>query len=184
MLRNRSQAGADFAALYSMSWHSRITLVSGCIARHNPNNAFLRRQRAPLWTRRRHKRQHLSARGAMVAGGGPTHAPVIIGTAGTPIFNRCESPTQTRNDAAQQVASMEVWGAAAQGSPFPSVKAWRNATRPPSPRGIEFCTTIPTTPGTGTPYEARWYQGSAGVINKTSTHVGIPVYYIKNTQVP
>ena len=121
----------------------------------------------------------------MAVGGGVSHAPITVGTPGLPLYNRCETPTQTRDDAAQQVASMEVWGAAARGSPFPSVKAWRSAHRPPSPRGIEFCSAIAPTPGKGTPFEARWYQGAPGVADRQNGYyAAISIYYIKNTQVP
>lgn len=67
---------------------------------------------------------------------------------------------------------------------MPSVKAYRNAL--PPRRGIEFCSNVSPTPGKGTPYEARWYLGSAGVMARqsTSTFAAIPIYYIKNTQVP
>jgi len=121
----------------------------------------------------------------MIAGGAQTHAPVIAGTPGAPFYNRCESPTQTLSDAAQQVASMEVWGRAARGSGLPSVKAWRNHSRPPSPRGIEFCSGVAPTPGKGTPFEARWYEGTPGVLNRQNgIYAAIPITYIKNTQVP
>jgi hypothetical protein len=80
---------------------------------------------------------------------------------------------------------MEVWGAPARGSNTPSVKAYRSATVPPVARGIEFCSAVVPTPGSGTPYEARWYLGSPGVIARQgSTFAAIPISYIKNTQVP
>lgn len=121
----------------------------------------------------------------MSGGGGPTHAPVIVGTPGAVRFHRVESPTQDRATAAQQVASMEVWGRAARSSGLPSVKAYRNAL--PPRRGIEFCTSTAPTPGSGTPYEARWYIGTLGVksvATPTAPYAAIGISYIKNTQVP
>lgn len=120
----------------------------------------------------------------MAVGGGPTHAPVIVGTPGTALFHRVESPSQDRATAARQVASMEIWGTGAgHGSGIPAVKAYRNAL-PPRP-GIEFSTPILSTPGTGTPYEARWYMGSPGVASRGGgAFAAISVSYIKNTQVP
>jgi hypothetical protein len=72
-------------------------------------------------------------------------------------FHRLESPTQTRADALQQVASGEVWGAPARGSDIPSVKAYRNSL-PAGQRGIEFTTSVHPQKGSGTRYEARWYH--------------------------
>ena len=71
-------------------------------------------------------------------------------------FHRLESPTQTVEDALQQVASGEIWGRPARGSNIPSVKAYRN-TLPAGERGIQFTTEIAPHVGSGTPYEARWY---------------------------
>lgn len=158
--------------------------ISGCMTHRNRNNAPLRHLPVAFRPRGCHKRRHLSARGGMaVGGGGPTHAPVIAGTPGTLLFHRFETPTQDRAVAAQQVTSMEVWGAPARGSSLPSVKAYRNAL--PARRGIEFCTTISPTAGRGTPYEARWYLGDSGVISRQgSSYAAVPIYYIKNTQVP
>ena len=72
-------------------------------------------------------------------------------------FHRRESPTQTRADAVRQVASGEIWGRAARGGANPSVKAYRNSL-PPQLRGIEFTTPVPPHPGSGSPYEAKWYH--------------------------
>jgi hypothetical protein len=111
----------------------------------------------------------------MAVGGGPTHAPVIVGTPGTSLFHRVETPTQDRAVAAQQVTSMEVWGAPARGSSIPSVKAYRNALT--APRGIEFCTTISPTPSRGTPYEARRYLGDFGVRPRQgSAYAAVQIY--------
>lgn len=71
-------------------------------------------------------------------------------------FHRLESPTQTAADAVVQVASGEVWGAAARGSSIPSVKAYRNQI-PTGARGIEFTSNIAPAVGSGSPFEARWY---------------------------
>jgi hypothetical protein len=107
------------------------------------------------------------------------------GTVAVPLYNRCETSTQTRADAQKQVTSMEVWGAPARGSNIPSVKAYRSAMVPPRPRGIEFCSPVSPTPGRGTPFEARWYLGTPGVSSRQgSTFAAITISYIKNTQVP
>ena len=77
---------------------------------------------------------------------------------------------------------MEVWGKPARGSNLPSVKAYRGVL--PPRRGIEFCSPVAPTPGRGSPHEARWYGGTAGVLSRPNSHVGIAIAYIKNTQVP
>jgi hypothetical protein len=77
-------------------------------------------------------------------------------------FHRIESPTQTTADANAQQASYEIMGKPARGSSLPSVKAYRGSLAT-STRGIEFDTSVAPTPGSGTPHEARWYQGTAGV---------------------
>jgi len=119
----------------------------------------------------------------MAASGGPSNnAPIARGTPSPPLYHRVETPTQTSYDAQQQVTSMEVWGKPAQGSSFPSVKAYRGAL--PPRRGIEFCTPIAPTAGRGTPHEARWYDGTVGVVSRPNNFVCIAVAYIKNTQVP
>ena len=80
---------------------------------------------------------------------------------------------------------MEIWGRPARGSALPSVKAYRNALPAAPPRGVEFCSTVAPTPGTGTPFEARWYLGTSGVVVRGgSGFAAIPLSYIKNTQVP
>lgn len=101
-------------------------------------------------------------------------------------YHRIESPTQTSADAKQQQASGEIWGRAARTSIFPMVKAYRNGL-PPNTRGIEFETTTPPTPGTGTPLEARWYPNTPGVIVRTVFGIDyaiIKATVTKNTQVP
>jgi hypothetical protein len=85
-------------------------------------------------------------------------------------FHRIESPTQTTADADEQKKSGEIMGKPARGSGIPSVKAYRGKLS--SRRGIEFDTSVAPTPGSGTPHEARWYDGTPGV---RSTQVsGIP----------
>ena len=182
---NNSYYGAVFARSAAMCGFSPQALISGCVARRDPNNTHLRRPCAAFRAHRRHKGQHLSARGIMAVAGGSTHGPVIRGVPGVPVFHRVKSPTQTRTIAAQQVSSMEIWGAPARGSSIPSVKAYRTAL-PDGRRGVEFCSTIAPAVGSGSPYEARWYLGSTpGVIPKSgSSYAAIPVSYIKNTQVP
>lgn len=173
--------GMGFAFVALMQKHRLNLHISSCAARRDANNSGPRRG---AWLRWRLEEPKSSARGRMIAGGG-THAPVIKGTAGTPLYNRRESPTQTRHDAATQVASMEVWGAAARGSAMPSVKAYRSAVMAPAARGVEFCSNVSPTAGKGTPFEARWYIGSTGVVTRQSgTFAAIPIYFIKNTQVP
>lgn len=73
-------------------------------------------------------------------------------------YHRLESPTQTPQDAIAQVTSGEVWGRPSRNSVIPAVKAYRHRL-PSSARGIDFHTTVSPTPGSGTPYEARWYHG-------------------------
>jgi hypothetical protein len=96
-------------------------------------------------------------------------------------YHRKESPTQARADALQQEASKEVWGQPARGSSIPSVKAYRNQLPPPE-RGIDFDTLVPPTRGSGTPFEARWYENSPGVIRKQGDYVAIPVTALTNKQ--
>lgn len=71
-------------------------------------------------------------------------------------FHRLESPTQTSADALRQVQSKEIWGRAARGSSILSVRAYRRNI-PAGRRGIEFTTPIEPHPGSGSPYEVRWY---------------------------
>jgi len=105
--------------------------------------------------------------------------------AAQPEFNRRESPTQTPADAIAQAISMEIWGQPAQGSNLPSVKAYRESHLPLArhgPRGVLFATDIAPTLGTGTPFEARWYGGSAGVLDKPNGFVAIPIISFVNLQ--
>jgi hypothetical protein len=119
-----------------------------------------------------------------MSGARPPVGPVVVGQPGQSVYHRLESPTQTPAVARQQVQSMEIWGLPARGSPFPSVKAYRNNLPSQQTRGIEFSSNVAPTKGVGTPYEARWYVGTAGVFQRPNNHVGVPIFYIKNTQVP
>jgi len=76
---------------------------------------------------------------------------------------------------------MELWGQPARQSATPSVKAYRG-NLPASDRGIEFATGVAPTPGSGTPYEARWYDGTPGVLSKPNGFVAIPLCCFKNRQ--
>jgi hypothetical protein len=90
-------------------------------------------------------------------------------------FHRLESPTQTKQDALLQVNSGEIWGKAARGSNIPTVKAYRRAI-PAGERGVEFTTDIMPEPGSGSPYEARWYfPFTPGVIQRTANGVDYAV---------
>src|ERR1700681_416050 len=95
LLINESQVGAGFAHPIFMPNRLAHRYIYGCAACRNRNNALSRRLPTVFLPRRCHKRQHTSARGSMAVGGGPTHAPVIVGTAGTPLYHRVETPTQT-----------------------------------------------------------------------------------------
>ena len=81
-------------------------------------------------------------------------------------FHRLKTPTQTTADADQQQLSGEIMGKGARPSGLPSVKAYRN-TIPAGARGVEFDTSVAPTAGSGTPYEARWYEGTLGVRSAT-----------------
>jgi hypothetical protein len=111
------QVGVELAPPLAMRTLRHPAQISGCIARRNRNNHC-----SLVTAFRPQKRQEpparISTRGGMQSGG-PTHAPVIVGVAGTPLYHRVETPTQTRTDAVQQVNSREVWGRAARGSNMP-----------------------------------------------------------------
>ena len=183
-----NEIGVGFAVAARMQSYITAGRIRSCVIRHKQNNASPRHRSVPFRPRRRHKQEYIGARGRMAVGGGPGHAPVVVGTPGTPLFHRVESPTQDRAVAALQTRSFEMWGRPAQGSSLPSVKAYRNAL-PQTRRGVEFCTGSSPTPGSGTPYEARWYLGSPGVFAPAAAPRGnafaaISINYIKNTQVP
>jgi hypothetical protein len=103
-------------------------------------------------------------------------------------FHRTESPTQTVVDAQKQQLSNEIWGKAAHNtaqSSLPCVKAYRN-NLPGGARGIDFDTPVSPTRGSGTPYEARWYDGTSGVLQRTdpagTPHAAIPLSRLVNMQ--
>jgi hypothetical protein len=92
-------------------------------------------------------------------------------------FHRLESPTQTSEDALRQVKSKEIWGRAAWGSDILSVRAYRKSI-PAGRRGVQFTTPLEPHPGSGSPYEARWYYPhTPGVLLRTRNNenfVAIP----------
>ncbi len=98
-------------------------------------------------------------------------------------YHRLESSKQTPADAKAQVASGEIWGLPARWSAIPCVKAYRPGL-PAGQRGIEFTTMVIPTPGAGSPFEARWYQGTPGVRVNALGFAVISATTIKNTQVP
>lgn len=59
-----------------------------------------------------------------------------------PLYHRLETPTQTPEDAAKQVASGEMWGGPPRYSNIPTVQAYAGPL-PPGRRGIEFTTDVP-----------------------------------------
>ena len=71
------------------------------------------------------------------------------------LFNRRESPTQTRDDALEQMRSGEVWGRTPRGGMCPQVQAYAGLLRDGS-RGIQFSTNVAPHKN-GSPYEVRWY---------------------------
>src|SRR5437588_1128825 len=72
------------------------------------------------------------------------------------VFHRLESPTQTKEDAVQQVQSGEIWGRPGRGSDILAVKAYRGPL-PHVERGVQFTTSVKPQTGSGSPLEARWY---------------------------
>jgi hypothetical protein len=103
-------------------------------------------------------------------------------------FHRLESPTQTVADAKLQQSSNEIWGkppANTAQSNLPCVKAYRN-NLPSGQRGVDFDTPVGPTPGGGSPLDARWYDGTAGVLRRTdpagTVFAAIPVSRFVNGQ--
>jgi len=101
-------------------------------------------------------------------------------------YNRQETRSQTPADALKQQSSMEIWGQAPRGGGIPCVKAYREAEPTVSlsmrgGRGVLFNTVVPAY-GKGDPYEARWYEGQPGVIQKGNGFVAIPVSHFLNLQ--
>ena len=74
-------------------------------------------------------------------------------------FHRLESPTQSRQDALQQVASQEIWGRARRQSDIPQVQAYLGPL-PAGAKGIEFRTAASPDQGT---VHARWTGPREGV---------------------
>lgn len=72
-------------------------------------------------------------------------------------YHRKESPSQTKQDALRQVASLEIWGRAPRGGCAPTVQAYAGLIKA-GERGIGFTTNVPPHPN-GSPFEARWYYG-------------------------
>jgi hypothetical protein len=106
-----------------------------------------------------------------------------VALASVPLYHRLEnSRTQTTQDAKAQESSGEIWGHPARWSSIPCVKAYRNGL-PTGSRGLEFTTDVAPTPGSGSPFEAFWYQGTPGVtVNKLGLAV-IKGTVTNNTQV-
>jgi hypothetical protein len=110
---------------------------------------------------------------------GTNHAPSVYE------FNRCETPTQTPADALAQQTAMEIWGRIPYGGSVPTVQAYRENHRPLAingPRGILFNSVPRPTPGTGTPFEARWRLGSPGVSARLGGFAAISLSRFLNLQ--
>lgn len=98
------------------------------------------------------------------------------------LYHRLESPTQTVEDAIRIESSRELWGKAARGSDFPTVKAY-DGPLPAGEAGIEFTTPVKPTPGSP-PGHVQWYPGTPGVTRDWNDVVKITVFVTKNTQTP
>lgn len=96
-------------------------------------------------------------------------------------FHRVASPSQTVEYADKQVRTGEVWGKAARGSDFPSIKAYRGAL-PPGVRGIEFVTQCAPYPNPH-PILVQWYDSTPCVVSIGNGYVSIRVTVTRNTQV-
>jgi hypothetical protein len=99
-------------------------------------------------------------------------------------YHRVESPTQTPDDAVQQVVSGEIWGRAAkQGGLFLCVKAYPGAL-PAGKRGIRFTTAVPHDRRFSSPTECGWYHPETpGVILRTTADedfAAIPAHVINS----
>lgn len=70
------------------------------------------------------------------------------------IYHRNEGPSQSKEVAALQVASGEIWGRAPFGGVGPAVQAYRKGAIIQD-RRVEFETEI--APGTESPWEVWWY---------------------------
>jgi hypothetical protein len=95
-------------------------------------------------------------------------------------FYRLESPTQTPDDAALQVASNEAWGREARGGIRPQVKAFIGPL-PAGRRGVEFYTDAAPDLN-GHPIEARWSPPPYGNARLVADFATIPVRIARNAQ--
>lgn len=78
------------------------------------------------------------------------------------IYHRNESDTQTAQDAANQVATSEIWGRVPRNGILPTVQAYtQNGVR--QDRRIEFSTDAKPRMS---PFEVRWYLGDAKVLKR------------------
>ena len=94
-------------------------------------------------------------------------------------YHRRESRTQTREDAAKQEASQELWGRAPRFSTIPKVQAYAGHL-PEGTRGIEFETDVPPDGG-GVPSLPEWSGPRKGVrVEDEFAKIGIRM--INNTQ--
>lgn len=81
------------------------------------------------------------------------------------MFNRVETPSQTREIAVLQVQSQEIWGRDGRQGRIAAVRAYMGNLGPEM-RGIEFSTAIDPHRG-GTPFEAHWYLNfTQGVLSR------------------
>lgn len=115
----------------------------------------------------------------------PESNSVVFSTAATFEFNRREASKQTRADALKQAASMEIWGKTPFGGNTPTVQAYRETQLPLAnwgPRGVMFDSAVPPTPGTGSPFEARWRLGTLGVSARPGGFAAISVTRFVNLQ--
>ena len=94
-----------------------------------------------------------------------------------------ESPTQTKEDAALQADSGELWGKAGRMGGLPAARAYVGPL-PDGARGVEFTCAVSPEPNQA-PYEARWYAGSPGVETRYMSDMQIavvPITVVRNTQ--
>lgn len=103
-------------------------------------------------------------------------APSVFGP-----YHRLESPSQTKQVAAMQVASQSIWGKIAKWGYVPAVKAYWGSL-PLGARGIEFTTSVPPRKNSH-PMLVDWPEGLPGVRDEGNGYVSIPVNVTVNTQV-
>jgi len=96
-------------------------------------------------------------------------------------YHRLESPTQTKQTAARQVATQEIWGTIAKWGYAPTVKAYIGPL-PTGVRGVEFTTPVPPRPNSHPTFE-EWPQGYPGVRDVGGDYVAIDADVHLNTQV-